>query len=464
MRATGCAATVLLILGLAACRSEPASPPRTQFVVATRNSPTTYYEDRDGALAGVEYELAQAFAESQGLELEFVVLHSIADILDAVAAGEVDVAAAGLTRTAVRAEAFLTGPEYQEIEEQVVCHPRARVRELDDLFGKKIRIIAASSYEETLSELQASHPELRWTTSDEETTEQLLEMVAESEIDCTVADSNIVSLERRLLPRVDTPFSVGEKEYLSWFVSKESTDLVEPMEEWFEELRHSGELQALVDRYYWHTRSYDYYDTSVFFRRMEKRLPAYESLFMEAENLTDLDWRLLAAVAYQESHWDPEAVSRTGVRGVMMLTQVTADEMGVDRDDPQGSIQGGALYIRRLADRIPDFIQEPDRTYLALAAYNVGYSHLEDARKLAVELGHDPNTWAGVRQVLPLLARPKYYQQLRHGYARGKEPVEFVERIRNYHALLSETFSRSREQDDLPSSLMVSTAILPEAQ
>jgi len=446
------------------CRSAeppppPPAPPRTGLVVATRNSPTTYYEDRSGRLTGLEYELVTRFAEWADLPLEFVVLGSISEILEAVENSHVDLAAAGLTRTTARAEAFLTSPSYQEIEERVVCHPRAKVGQIDDLFGKRIRIISDSSYEERLRELKLDYPGLLWTTTDEESTEQLLHLVWDREIDCTVADSNILALDRRYLPELKTPFALGESEFLSWFISQRASDLEEPLRTWFEEIRQSGHLHALLQKYYSHVENFDYYDTAMFFRRVESRLPAYAEMFTIAEGQTGLDWRLLAAVAYQESHWDPEAVSRTGVRGLMMLTQDTAADVGVDRLDPFASVLGGAIYLRGLVNRVPAHIEEPDRVWLALAAYNVGYAHLEDARKLAVELGENPNTWVGVKKVLPLLSQSRYYQTLRHGYARGNEPVVYVEHVRNYYDLLGESLPRDNEAE-MPSGILASTALL----
>lgn len=453
---------VLLAMGAIGCTPpEPPPPPRATVAVATRNSPTTLYEDRDGEPAGLEYELVTDFAAAHGLAVEWVVLHGIGEILEAVNRNDVDLAAAGLTRTAARANEFLTAPAYQQIEELVVCHRRAGVRRLDDLFGKRLRIIADSSYDETLRRLKPEYPGLLWSTSEEESTEQLLQQVAEREIDCTVADSNIVALDRRWLPSLRTPFALGEVEQLAWFVSDSGADLLTPLERWFADMEESGRLQELLDRYYGHTRRFDSWDTSIFFRRIDSRLSELEDHFLEAEVVTGLDWRLLAAVAYQESHWDPAAVSETGVRGVMMLTEVTAEEMGVDRLDPAGSVIGGANYLADLIERMPAYIAEPDRTWMALAAYNVGYAHLEDARKLAIEVGHNPNTWAGLRHTLPLLSQPKYYQKLRHGYARGNEPVIFVERIRNYYDLLTESFSRLNEPEEFEPGVLVTTAFLP---
>ena len=464
LRRAALALVAALVTLLAACAppEPPPPPPRTTIEVVTRNSPTTLYEGRDGEPAGLEYELVTAFAEAHGLVVEWEVRHGIGEILEAVSAGEVDLAAAGLTRTAARANAFLTGPAYQQIEEMVVCHRRAHVRRIDDLFGKRIRVIADSSYVETLRRLKPSYPGLMWSTTEEESTEQLLQQVADREIDCTVADSNIVALDRRWLPQLRTPFALGDAEQLAWFVSERGADLVEPLEAWFDELSASGRLQELLDRYYGHTRRFDSYDTSVFFRRVESRLTEFEELFQTAEVETGLDWRLLAAVAYQESHWDPGAISETGVRGIMMLTEVTAEELGVDRLDPADSVLGGARYLSELIERMPTYIGEPDRTWMALAAYNVGYSHLEDARKLAIEVGHNPNTWAGLRRTLPLLSQPKYYRNLEHGYARGNEPVVFVEQIRNYYDLLTEIHSRFDEEEEaFGPGVLVTTALLP---
>jgi membrane-bound lytic murein transglycosylase F len=428
-------------------------------VVATRNSPTTYYEDRTGGLAGIEYELAVGFAEAHDLEIEFVVLDGIGEILEAVEKGEVDIAAAGLTRTPARARAYLTGPGYQSIEEQVVCNRRKRVRSVEDLYDKEIRIIGSSSYEERLRQLQASYPRLAWTTTKEESTEELLQLVWSGKVDCTVADSNILALDRRFLPSLKTPFSLGPRQSLTWFVAEGAADLMEPLDQWFESIYDTGRLDALIGKYYSHVENFDFYDTAMFFRRIRSRLPAYEEMFVIAESQTDLDWRLLASVAYQESHWNPDAESFTGVRGLMMLTQETAADVGVDRLDPLASVLGGAIYLNGLIRRIPTHIEQPDRLWLALAAYNVGYSHLEDARKLAVELGENPNTWEGVKAVLPKLSQPRFYRKLRHGYARGSEPVMYVERVRNYYDLLAETMPRERP-DEVPSGILTSAALI----
>jgi membrane-bound lytic murein transglycosylase F len=173
-------------------------------------------------------------------------------------------------------------------------------------------------------------------------------------------------------------------------------------------------------------------------QHIEQRLPRYQAWFEKAGKDSGIDWRLLAAIGYQESHWNPKAVSPTGVRGLMMLTQDTMKQLGIDksRHDPQASIEGGARYIRRVKKRLPKRIKNPDRTWMALAAYNIGFGHLEDARILTQDDGADPDKWIDVKKYLPRLSQKKWYKKARHGYARGQEPVRYVENIRSYYDIL----------------------------
>ena len=152
-------------------------------------------------------------------------------------------------------------------------------------------------------------------------------------------------------------------------------------------------------------------------------------------------------MGYQESHWNPKARSYTGVRGIMMLTQNTASELGIEnRLDPLQSIEGGGRYLAKLRSRIDDEVQEPDRTWMSLAAYNVGYGHLSDARKLTSQLGKNPNLWIDVKDSLPLLSQRRYYRNTRYGYARGQEPVNYVQNIRRYYDVLVWNDEQSRDR------------------
>jgi membrane-bound lytic murein transglycosylase F len=410
---------------------------RGELIVLTRNAPTTYYFGRDGE-AGFEYDLVSGFAAHLGVTPRFVLLDSVDEVITALAEGKGDLAAAGLTRTDRREALFAFGPSYFLVQQQLVCRRNgAMPRTLEELGQMRIMVTASSSYVERLEALRAEVPGLDWEARADLTTEQILEKVWRREVDCAVADSNIVAINRRYYPELEVVMPLTNEEALAWMLPRESHGLKRELERWFLGVADNGMLSILHGRYYGHVEIFDYVDLARFRRRIESRLPAFRPLFEAAAEVHDLDWTLLAAQAYQESHWNPSARSPTGVRGMMMLTQRTAAELGVqNRLDPGQSIHGGARYLADLRSRLPEELREPDRTWIALAAYNLGMGHVFDARGLARELGRDPDLWVEFREVLPLLAQPRYHSELRYGYARGTEPVEYVRRIRNYQDIL----------------------------
>lgn len=408
-----------------------------ELVVLTRNAPTTYYLGRDG-YKGFEYELASAFASHLGLKPRFVTLDNTNEILSQIEHGEGHFGAAGLTRTPEREARLLFGPNYLEVQQQVVSRRRRfKPDSLEELVGLRVGIIAGSSYEERLLIMQEQIPRLNWTATLEKETEGLLEDVWARRLDCTIADSNIVAINRRYFPELQISFTVGEPEHLAWVVNPECGELAAAMETWFASEAAKQELDRLKERYFAFVPIFDYVDIRSFKRRIKRRLPKYESLFKQAAAEYGFDWTLLAAQAYQESHWLVHATSPTGVRGIMMLTKNTAAQLGIeDRLDPESSIFGGAEYLRQVYERLPASIQGGDRIFFALAAYNVGYGHVMDARNLALGMGKDPNQWTEIREVLPLLSQKRYYRKLRFGYARGMEPVRYVQRIRDFQDIL----------------------------
>lgn len=408
-----------------------------KLVVVTRNAPTTYYVDRDGK-TGFEYDLVSAFADDLGVELELVVRNNPAEILSLLEEGKVDLAAAGLTRTEQREDRYRFSDSYQQVTQQVVCRRGgAYPEEPQDLVGLSLTVPSETSYVDQLQRLKKEVPELSWEVDPEHDTEYLLERVWRRKLDCTVGDSNIVKVNQRYMPELLVRFDISKPQPLAWAMPAEAHGLQRAVNTWLSGFRDDGVLEYLINKYYGFIEVFDYVDTRAFKRKVRRVLPAYKAMFKKAGRKYGIDWTLLAAQAYQESHWERLARSPTGVRGIMMLTRTTAREVGVSsRLDPEQSIMGGARYITNLIGRLPDEITEPDRTWIALAAYNVGMGHIYDARKLAREQGVDPNLWHEFREVLPLLSQKKYYKDLRYGYARGSEPVRYVRRIRNYHDML----------------------------
>ena len=378
------------------------------------------------------------FADDLGVNLTLVIPDSFDDLLDKISKNDIHIAAAGLTITPEREKRFRFGPAYQEITEQLVYNAsNKRPKDLSHLDGS-LEVVANSSHEERLRHLKETMKSLSWKPNHELESEELLQLVSNDIIEYTIADSNELLLNQRFHINLRVAFDIGSPQQLAWALPQtEDSSLFIEVQKFFKKIKENGELTRLIERNYGHIENFDYVGTKIFMRHIEKRLPAYQDYFEEAARKQAIDWRLIAAMGYQESHWNPDAVSPTGVRGIMMLTLKTAKELNVkDRLDPKSSISGGARYFKQTLDRMSAEITEPDRTWMAMAAYNVGYAHLQDARKITRKLGKNPNLWIDVKQALPLLAQSKWYKQTRYGYARGWEPVRYVENIRSYYDVL----------------------------
>ena len=423
---------------LAAC-----SPPRTRldFIVergelriATRNGPTTYYLGRDGE-TGLEYELAKRYAGQLGVKLTVTVARNTSEILDLLRKDKVDIAAAGLSSADITSPQFAFGPGYQWITQQVVYrYGRKKPASLNDIFPDQLHLVDGAINEAALAKLKQEHPSLSFFVHKDRDSTDLLQLLESGDIAYTVVASNHFAFARQVDPEIRSAFTIGDPRPLTWVVNADDDrSLITSVNRYFQSVFESGDMAQLIDRFYGPIESFDYLDSKRFIDRVTKILPKYRPIFEATAATVGMDWRLLAALAYQESHWNAHARSPTGVRGLMMLTLDTAQHMGIkDRLDPQQSVEGGAEYLKSLRDRLPARIREPDRTWLALAAYNVGLGHLEDARILTERDGADPDSWADVRARLPRLSQSKWYKQTKFGYARGYEPVRFVSRIRRY--------------------------------
>ena len=437
---------ILSIITLAALIGTCSQPPSLleqvldlgKLRVVTRNSPVSYYEGPTGP-RGPEYDLFSRFAEDLGVELEIVEVDSVSEIVPVLLRGDAHMAAAGLSITEPR-EAYLNfGMPYDRVDMHLIYKlGTGKPRSLDDVVGREIEVMAGSSHVEMLSSLKTVHPALEWRENADAEVTDLLASVAVGDLDLTIADSTEFNIQRHFHPDLRVALDLELDDPIAWAFPKDiGDDLLARADEFLIRANYSGLLARVHDRYYGHTDEFDYVGTRSFIRHYESRLPRYRALFEEAGARWGVDWRLLAAIGYQESHWRPSAVSPTGVRGIMMLTQDTADYLGIDnRVDPRNSIFGGAEFYARQTERVADSVPEPDRTWMALAAYNVGFYHLKDAQQITEWRGGDPNTWIDVSEALPLLAQRKWYSRVPYGYARGWEPVLYVNNIRSYYNIL----------------------------
>ena len=454
---------ILVVLFLNACSEHAQEPVKNEtladqirrngeLIVVTRNGPTTYYQGPDGPM-GLEYDLAQRFAKYLGVKLKLIVSDDLEDIIPMIVRGEAHLAAAGLTVTEERKKVVRFSLDYQKISEHLVYRSgHKRPRSLKYIRPGQLEVTAGSSHAENLHEWRKKIKGLRWKENKQSSSDELLNLVYEQVIDYTIVDSNELSLFQRYHKEVKTAFTLGKSIPLAWAVAYAKDDsLLNEVNNFFRKLKKNGKLTQLIERYYGHADQLNFVGTRWYLRHVKTRLPEYQEYFEKMATVYQLDWRLLAAIGYQESHWQADARSPTGVRGIMMLTLATAKQLSIeDRLDPKQSIQGGAKYLREILNRIDEKIQEPDKTWMALAAYNVGYYHLQDARKIAKKQGKNPDRWIDVKKTLPLLSQKKWYKQTRYGYARGNEPVTYVENIRIYYDLLVWYTNRERSRQLKP--------------
>lgn len=474
------------VLLLSACQIE--SAPKSEFEqiqergvlrVGTLNNQLSYYIGPDGP-AGLDYELARQFAEELGVKLEIKPAFRQADLFPALNKGDIDIIATGLNQTSQAVERFRPGPAYYYVSQQVVYKKgQRRPRSLEQLIqyqaskdeaadedtnagAQTLQIVEQSQYVPTLTALKEQHPDLQFEIVGNADTRDLLKRVSTGELRFTVTDSVELSLAQRLYPDLALAFELTEDQPVSWFTRRsEDESLYAMLIEFFGNIKQSGDLALLEEKYIGHVEAFDYVDTRAFIRALDDKLPRWSPLFQKYSE--EFDWRLIAALAYQESHWKPKAKSPTGVRGMMMLTLPTAKSVGVtNRLDPEQSVRGGVEYLRRIVGRVPDSINEHEKIWFALASYNIGYGHMMDARRLTKSQGGDPDAWADVKDRLPLLRQKRYYSQTRYGYARGDEARNYVENIRRYYQSIIGHVSQKPAEEDDTDDLKVIPPLAPE--
>jgi membrane-bound lytic murein transglycosylase F len=432
---------LLPLLILAGCEQPPQVAriqARGELLVATRHAPTTFYRGSHGPM-GMEYELLKGLADTLGVHLRLVFPDTPETLLRQVREGRVHLAANGLPPDPRWARGLRLGEPYQRVETWLLYRRGSRrPHAIGDIHPGELQIPAGAGFGALLRRLRTTHPGLTWITRHGVRLRDLLAGVNAGQVRYTLITDNELEMARQVFPYLRKAIRLDGPRPLRWLFPVVADDsLRTAANAYLERIRASGHLRELLDRYYGHDRRLDFVGRRDFQRHILSRLPALKPYFIMAARQTGIDWRLLAAIGYQESHWDPKAVSPTGVRGVMMLTSATARQLGVeDRRDPKQSILGGARYLRIVEEKIPKRIQEPDRLWLTLAGYNIGFGHLEDARVLTQRQGGNPDRWADVRQRLPLLNRGKFQKELKYGRANGAQAVEYVENIRAYQTLL----------------------------
>ena len=404
---------------------------RGSLIVGTINNPIYYFIGNEGE-SGLEYELAKNFADYLGVRLQIKTLENNDQLFNELENNNIDIAAANLLFQPQRAEKCQLGPSYTSASWQLVYKKgENRPKDLAQV-QQEIIISAGEDLEKLLSQAQKKLPALKWQNNKQLTQEELLIQVAEGKIPYTIANSIDVAAAQQIRPNLAIAFDLTDEMTVHWYLSNKSyNELQAGLLDFMNNAIETGLIDRIEEKYFRHIIAFDYVDTQAYLEAVEKILPQYQPLFEKYKG--NLDWRLLAAVAYQESHWDPYATSPTGVRGMMMLTKDTAARMNINnRTDAEQSIKAGSEYLHWLLDQMPDSIPEEDRIWYSLAAYNMGLGHILDARRLTKKLGGNPDNWLDVKNNLQLLSEKRHYSNLKYGYARGYEAYQYVENIRRY--------------------------------
>jgi len=415
--------------GLAAIKAEG------RLVVLTRESPTTYYFGTQG-LTGFEYLLTQALASSLGVKAEYRTYDTADELLAALRAKKGQLLAAGLL-VSDKEDGLAESPGYESARDVVVCRRDGKLpKSLKEMAGLKVWVSAGTDAANLLDAAQSKVDGLQ-VQDVNQPVEVLLSAVAGGTLDCTTATSLELKVSNPYYPDLVEAFPLGPDDQLKWLFAPGSDDLAKYVKTWMAGMKKSGKLAEYARRFFGFLPPFDYVDTRAFKRAVENILPDYEKSMRDAARDTGLSWTLIAAISYQESHWNPDAVSSTGVKGMMMLTESTAKSLGVDdRTDPIASIRAGAKYIADLKSRIPEAVPEPDRVWFALVAYNMGFAHLMDARAQAERLGLDKNRWTDLRRALSVMDKPGYVGRLKYGRANAGQALRFVQQVRTYQHIL----------------------------
>jgi membrane-bound lytic murein transglycosylase F len=433
---------LFLLVNLSACDNQQSQLDSMLEIgevrVVTIYSPTTYFIDADSE-TGFEYELARMFATDLGLKLKIIIADNKSEMVDILMRGEADIAAGLIKQTFSENNNLIAGPEYYHVTQQVI-YKRGfdRPDSLDDLSPYQLHIAQGGIKPEKLVGLKQQYTEFSWKLHPDASSSDIIDLIENDQIAYAGVYSNELLLAQQTYPELRAAFDILQPTPLSWFVrNTPDKSLLAKIENFFIEIDQKESLTELIEYFFGPVQKFDYVDQRQFISRFKSRFTQYDSLFKATAKENDIDWRMLAAMSYQESHWNARARSPTGVRGLMMLTLDTAKQVGVtDRLDPEQSIQGGARYFNLMLKKIPQQIQGPDRTWFALAAYNIGFGHLEDARVITQKQGGNPNKWVEVKTYLPNLQNSQWYKQTRFGYAKGIQAVSFVEGIRKYYNTL----------------------------
>lgn len=402
--------------------------------VLTRNNPACYFMHR-GQLMGFEYEMVHQFAKKHGVEVVVIVPESWSEMGQWLQEGRADLIAATVTMTPQRFKnkrELVFCHRYGEFFESIITRADDRsIQSLDDLKGRTIHVRESSSYYESLKEIQ-NKKKLKFKIErvpETEETFEILDKVAKGKYDLTCADQTLLNQSVRLGERLKPVVKLPRVRGYGWVVREDQPQLREAINAFFDKEVGRSTYNTIYNRYFNLSRN-----TSLekkFELAGTGQISPYDDLVKKHAATYEFPWTLMCSLMFQESSFKADAVSWSGAQGLMQLMPPTAREVGVkDPFDPDDNIRGGTYYLKKQYRRVPDEVDVLNTTCFALASYNGGYGHLIDARKLAGQLGKNPNVWTdNVDHAYALLSEPYYSKRAKYGYCRSEEIIGYVRKI-----------------------------------
>ena len=388
---------------------------------------------------GYDFELVSHYATSIDVELEIIKTNTSDEIIFLLNQGKVDIGILG------------SSPEFdQKNIKNVVTYNNSKwyvignranrqlPKSIDSIKPNTMIVANGSNASFILHSIEEDYSSLLWDELKNTNVRSILERINENHSKISIISEDIYVYYQYLFPETKKIFVLPIKYPSRWLVKNNNNlSFLYSINSFFNKYKQNGKLEKIGKTYYEHLNAFDYVDIRYYLKRIDKKLPKYKKYFVEAAKNSALDARIIAAVSYQESHWNRKARSPTGVRGMMMLTLDTAKRVGVkNRLNAKQSIFGGAKYLKILYESLSNTIKEPDRLWFTLAAYNIGLGHVEDARTITKSQGDNPNSWIDVEKHIPKLSQKKWYKKTKYGFARGHESIEFVKRVRRYYDIL----------------------------
>ncbi|KUJ84290.1 hypothetical protein AVO43_00860 [Microbulbifer sp. ZGT114] len=399
---------------------------------ATYNGPTSYYIWR-GTLRGFDYAMAKAFADKHKLELQVIVVPYEEDLVDWVAQGKADIGGASTTITEQRRKKGVDFSEpFIETPQNIISNRKQpQIAALGDLAGRTIVLRAYSSFIETARTLKENGLDVEIQIAPpEESFAEVLNKVAAGEYDATIEDGYIAEMQAALRPDLQIGLQVSDPLPQAWMVKKGNSDLLKQVDRFMRRFSRGKEFDRLVAAYFKP-------DKHLVQRVSARAVPGedlspFDELVKKNSLKRDFDWRLITAQMWQESNFNPKAVSPVGAQGLLQVMPRTGADMGFPPPlfEPDRNIEAGVKYMEWIRNRFKDPIPLSEKLWFTLASYNAGLGHVYDAQRLAAELGLDPEKWFDNVEVAMLkLSEPRYFEKARYGYARGSEPVAYVRKI-----------------------------------